>query len=98
MKRTWEDELNAALVEEERNGVFGSNIEWDVKDVRRYIKKLEALGATDIHIPDYTTIDFELPADVNCTDLLLCVLTYDRMPLNAKYNKKKHRLTLEWDY
>jgi hypothetical protein len=86
------------LVDNNRDGIFGTNTEWDVKDVRRYITRLEKFGATDIKVKDFQTISFKMPADVNRDNILLFILTYHPLPTISYYNGRTDRLTLSWDY
>jgi hypothetical protein len=102
MKKSWEDQLNQVLIDDNRDGFFGSNIEWVAKDVKKYITKLENLGAWDIEVPDYDSIQFKLPIGEAKGELLLFILTgggaNGRMPLEASYKKGKGILKLSWDY
>jgi hypothetical protein len=101
MEKYWKDQLDEVLNQEgdERDGMFGTNIDWEVKDVRRFITKLEALGAADIKIPDHDTISFTLPeSEVFALKACIFILTSSPMPIEVSYNKNKDRLTLRWDY
>jgi hypothetical protein len=97
-KITWHEQLDEIVID----NIFGHNIEWDVKDVRKYILKLEALGATNIVIMDLDSIRFELPAEQNQAELLLFILTSGgaagRMPSSVDHNKKKNTLRLNFDW
>lgn len=96
--KTWHEQLDEIVVD----NIFGHNIEWEVKDVRKYILKLEELGATSIKIMDLDSVRFELPAEVNQSELLLFILTgggaAGRMPSSVDHNKKKNTLTLNFDW
>lgn len=93
---TWQEQLKLVLEFE----YFGKNIEWELKDISKFISKLEKLGASDIQIIDNESIEFELPAPVNCHDILLFILTSDPKPSTVLHKKKKYnnRLFLEWRY
>jgi hypothetical protein len=101
-KKHWEDQLNQVMVIEIRDNIFGRNIDWNVEDVKKYIHKLEKLGARDINIKDGDTIEFELTDERDDKDLLLFILTGGgaggRLPVNTKYNRKRATLTLHFDY
>lgn len=96
--KTWHEQLDEIVVD----NIFGHNIEWDVKDVRKYILKLEALGAKDIKILDLDSMRFTLPEGLAQVDLLLFILTNDsahgRMPSSVDHNKKKQTITLNFDW
>jgi hypothetical protein len=104
--KNWQDQLNQVVCD--KNGyvapqdeimTFGHNIEWDIKDVREYIVKLEKFGAKDIEIPDEDTIRFTLPKKCgNCIQLLLFVMTADRNAANITFKKKTDTLTLSFDW
>ncbi len=97
--KTWHEQLDEIVID----NIFGHNIEWDVKDVRKYILKLEALGAKEIKIMDLDTLRFTLPEEDKAqVDLLLFILTggdsHGRMPSSVNHNKKKQTITLNFDW
>lgn len=97
--KTWHEQLDEIVID----NIFGHNIEWDVKDVRKYILKLEELGATNIVIMDLDSVRFELPNwHEDQVTLLLFVLTgggaAGRMPSSVDHNKKKNTLRLNFDW
>lgn len=96
--KTWHEQLDDIVIDH----LFGHNAEWDVKDVRKYILKLEALGATEIKIMDLDSLRFELPSEQNQAELLMFILTgggFDgRMPTSVEHNKKKNTLRLNFDW
>lgn len=95
---TWQEQLDEVVVDK----MFGSNTEWNVKDVRKYIAKLEDLGAWDISIPDMDTLRFSLPVGLAQVDVLLFILTgggaNGRMPTSVVHNKKKRTICLNFDW
>ena len=97
-QKTWHEQLDEIVID----NLFGHSIEWEVKDVRKYILKLEEFGATNILIMDLDSIRFELPAPVNQSDLLIFILTGGgapgRMPSSVEHNKKKNTLRLNFDW
>ena len=99
-KSNWKEQLNEVLSNEgnERDGVFGTNIDWEVKSVKKFLSKLETLGITNINIPNYDTIELELPPHSTPSEVFLQILTMHPKPCDAIYNKKKCILTLCWDY
>jgi len=100
MKRTapWQDQLDEIVVD----NIFGHNVEWEVKDVRKYLAKLEELGALYITILDLDSVRFTLPGIKQQADLLMFILTgggaAGRMPSSVDHNKKKNTLTLNFDW
>jgi hypothetical protein len=96
--RTWHEQLDEIVVD----NLFGHNVEWDVKDVRKYLLKLEGLGASNIRIMDLDSVRFELPASVDQSEILLFILTSGgasgRMPSSVVHNKKKNTLILNFDW
>jgi len=97
----WEDQLNKVVLDNSRDNLFGTNIHWTLKDVRKYIKKLIFYGAADLEIIDYNTIAFTLPpygSGHDRVDILLFIMTYYLFPAYIKHNKRTDRLTLSWDY
>lgn len=95
---TWHEQLDDIVVD----NIFGHNVEWDVKDVRKYILKLEELGATDIKIMDLDSVRFALPEGIAQVDLLLFILTggghHGRMPSSVDHDKKKRTIRLNFDW
>lgn len=93
---SWKEQLKLVC----QDNFFGKNVEWEFKGVCKYISKLETFGVSDIKIVDNESIDFELPAPVNCTDIFLFILTSDPKPSTVFHKKKKYnnRLFLEWRY
>jgi len=96
---TWHEQLDEIVID----NIFGHNIEWDVKDVRKYILKLEELGARDIKILDLDSLRFTLPTwHEDQLALLLFILTgggtAGRMPSSVDHNKKKSTLRLNFDW
>lgn len=96
---TWQKQLTE-IMESFADMYFGKNVEWELKDVRRFISKLEKLGACDVKILDDDSIDFELPAPVDCHDIFLFIMTSTPRPSYVKHKKSKYnsRLMLEWRY
>jgi hypothetical protein len=96
--KTWHEQLDEIVID----NIFGHNVEWDVKDVRKYILGLEELGAANIKIMDLDSMRFELPAEQNQAELLMFILTgggrNGRMPSSVDHNKKKSTLTLNFDW
>ena len=92
----WKQQLKSIL----RDDYFGKNVEWEFKDVCKYISKLEKLGASYIQIVDNESIEFQLPAQLNCADLLMFILTSDTRPSTVLHKKGKYnnKLFLEWRY
>lgn len=97
-KTTWHEQLDEIVID----NIFGHNIEWDVKDVRKYLLKLEDLGATDIHIMDLDSVRFTLPDNESQVEILLFILTgggsNGRMPSSVDHNKKKRTIRLNFDW
>lgn len=97
-KITWHEQLDEIVID----NIFGHNIEWDIKDVRKYILKLEELGAWDIKILDLDSMQFTLPVGECQVDLLMFILTaggaHGRMPSSVDYNKKKRTVRLNFDW
>lgn len=97
--KLWENQFNAVLVDESKE-YFGSNIEWKPKNAKKYISKLEALGAKNIVIKNSDDIEFNLPK--NAKELLLFILNgggvNGRMPSNVDYKKKTNILKLSFNY
>lgn len=91
---TWQEQLEEVVVDK----MFGTNTEWHIKDVRKYITKLEDLGAWDIKILDLDSLSFTLPVGEAKADLLLYIMTHGRMPSSVDYNKKKRTVRLNWDW
>lgn len=96
---TWHEQLDEIVID----NIFGHNIEWDIKDVRKYILKLEELGAYDVKILDLDSVRFTLPSLAQGQiDLLLFILTgggtHGRMPSSVDHNKKKQTITLNFDW
>lgn len=89
---------------DESSATFGKNVDWKAKDVRKYINKLEKLGATNIQIPDEDTIKLTLPSSMvrtslkNRSEILLHVMTTSPHPCDVEYNKKKDQLEMQWDW
>lgn len=97
--KTWHEQLDEIVID----NIFGHNVEWDVKDVRKYILKLESLGAVDIKILDLDSVRFTLPSLAQGQiDLLLFILTgggtHGRMPSSVDHNKNKQTITLNFDW
>lgn len=96
--KTWHEQLDEIVID----NIFGHNIEWDIKDVRKYILKLEELGAWNIKILDLDSVQFCLPVGEAQVDLLLFILTgggtNGRMPSSVDYNKKKRTVRLNFDW
>lgn len=82
---------------EKNDGLFGHNVDLDIKEIRRYIKKLKKLGCKNFYIPDYYTIEFELPGPCDQSEALLFILK-NALPSDIKHNKSKYseKLTLYW--
>ncbi len=101
---TWQQQLIKAT--KNNDDIFGTNIEWDVKDVKHYLNKLNQLGCRSIEIPDKDTIIVSLPCDLlekrrpNCktAECLLYIMTYQVQPCQTSFNKKSFKLTMEFDY
>lgn len=97
-KMLWHDQLDEIVID----NIFGHNVEWDVKDVRKYLLKLEELGALYITILDLDSVRFTLPGIKQQVDLLMFILTgggsHGRMPSSVDHNKKKNTLTLNFDW
>lgn len=98
-EKTWHEQLDEIVID----NIFGHNLEWDVKEVRKYILELEALGAWDIKIMDLDSVRFNLPTEDDWTvDLLLFILTgggtHGRMPSSVEHNKKKRTVRLNFDW
>ena len=97
-KITWHEQLDEIVID----NIFGHNVEWDVKDVRKYILKLEELGAWDINILDLDSLQFTLPVGESQVTLLIWILTgggtHGRMPSSVNHNKKKRTLRLNFDW
>lgn len=95
---TWQEQLEEVVVDK----MFGSNTEWNIEDVCKYITKLEELGAWRMEIPDMDTLRFELPVGLAQVDILLFILTAGeasgRMPTSVTHNKKKRTVTLNFDW
>lgn len=96
--KTWQEQLDEIVVD----NIFGHNLEWDIKDLRKYILKLEKLGVTEIKILDLDSFQFELPAPVNQDEILLFILTgggaSGHMPSSVDHFKKKNILRLNFDW
>jgi hypothetical protein len=97
--KTWHEQLDEIVID----SIFGHNIEWNVKDVRKYILKLEELGAKEIKILDLDSMNFEMPTwHEDQVALLLFILTgggaAGRMPSSVDHNKKKNTLRLNFDW
>lgn len=96
--KTWHEQLDEIVID----NIFGHNIEWDVKDVRKYLLKLEELGALYITILDLDSVRFTLPGTKQQVDLLMFILTgggaAGRMPSSVDHNKKKNTLRLNFDW
>src|SRR5574337_388731 len=95
---TWHEQLDEIVID----NIFGHNVEWEVKDVRKYILKLEELGAHNIKILDLDSVRFVLPSLVQGrVDILIFILTgggaHGRMPSSVDHNKKKQTITLNVD-
>jgi hypothetical protein len=96
---SWQDQLEEVVVDK----MFGSNTDWHIEDVKKYITKLESLGAWRIEILDMDTLRFELPVgDLSKVDVLMFILTggeaTGRMPTSVTHNKKKRTVTLNFDW
>ena len=102
MENRWQDQLKEVVLETYRRQdtfYFGHNIEWREEGVREFLRCVEAFGAWDIEVPDSDTIRFCLPEhDEASVSLLLFVMTSHPRPCDVKYDRKKDRLTLSWDY
>lgn len=99
IQKTWHEQLDEIVID----NIFGHNLFWDVKDVRKYILKLESLGALDIKILDLDSVRFGLPSLAQAqVDLLLFILTgggaHGRMPSSVDHNKNKQTITLNFDW
>jgi len=98
-KKTWHEQLDEIVID----NIFGHNLEWDIKDVRKYILKLEELGALEIKILDLDSMQFTLPTwHEDQVALLLFILTaggaHGRMPSSVDHNKKKNTVRLNFDW
>jgi len=98
-KKTWHEQLDEIVID----NIFGHNLEWDVKEVRKYILKLEEFGAWNIKILDLDSLHFEMP--ILAEDqvvVLIFILTgggaNGRMPSSVDHNKKKNILRLNFDW
>lgn len=103
--KNWQKELHELLNNEEdcRDGMFGSNIDCEEKDIKRYLNKLEKMGVTNISFINYECISLTLPSDPGMVkDILLFILTnkgYNLpLPVSVDFNKKSNKLQLNWDY
>lgn len=99
MEKTWHEQLDEIVVD----NIFGHNLEWDIKEVRKYLLKLEELGAWDMKVMDLDSVRFRLPSQDDWTvALLLFILTgggtHGRMPSSVEHNKKKGTLRLNFDW
>lgn len=97
--KTWHEQLDEIVID----NIFGHNVEWDVKDARKYILKLEELGAKEIKVLDLDSLRFALPTwHEDQIALILFILTgggtHGRMPSSVVHNKKKNTLTLNFDW
>jgi hypothetical protein len=96
-KSNWKDQLIKAV--SNNDNVFGSNTELPVIEIKRYIIKLEKLGAKDITIPDFYSLKFKLPKSSN--ELLLFILTGGNRqlyPSESVFNSKTNYLTMYFDF
>lgn len=104
----WENRLDEVL--KTHDGIFGQNVEIDI---RRYLRRIEKLNCADgrtddicfveIEIPNYWTVKLTLALNYGDAvsfreDTLLHILTTSPLPSQCSFNKKKDQLTLEWDY
>lgn len=97
--KTWHEQLDEIVID----NIFGHNIEWETKDVRKYLLKLEELGAVDIKILDLDSVRFVLPSLAQSQiDILLFIVTgggsHGRMPSSVDHNKNKGTITLNFDW
>ncbi len=97
--KTWHEQLDEIVID----NLFGHNVEWETKDVRKYILKLEELGASEIKILDLDSVRFTLPLILkDQANLLLFILTgggaHGRMPSSVDHNKNKDTITLNFDW
>jgi hypothetical protein len=90
-KLNWLDKYNEIMADEYRDN-FGHNTEFDFLP---QFKKIEKLGG-EITIVDGDTIKIHLPKKAE--ELLLFIINNLPGATNAKFNKKKQELTLEWHY
>ena len=98
---SWEEQLlNSAIYFIDKDELyFGSNIEWKIKDVRKFLYQLEKSGVQNLSIPNDTTIKFTLPkANNKAVEALLLVMTADRLPCGINYDKKNKSITLNYDW
>lgn len=89
---TWQQQLDEIVTD----NLFGTNIEWPLNDVKRYLSQLEALGAQEIKILDRDSVQFVISKEA--TEILLFVLTGGKMPSSVSFNRKNRRVVLNWDY
>ena len=96
--KTWHEQLDEIVID----NIFGHNLEWDIKDVRKYVLRLEELGALEIKILDLDSMRFTLPEGEKQVELLLFILTSGgaagRMPSSVDHNRKKRTITLNFDW
>lgn len=95
--KNWQQAFKKRKLENpEDNHLFACNIFHDDKDVMKYFRKLEKLGAT-VEIDDlyWESIRVCLSKKIR-ENILLFILTNDPRPTEVLFNKRTNYLTLDW--